>query len=117
MAITLNTLAYEQDSWVNENNVVYRGPSASHTVRDEVQLKRTPPKPTADFGGVARSTIRRAKTLTLSNGKTADCVFNVEVSVPVGAVEANVDALRDDIGDLLISATGGLVVNKHDLTH
>lgn len=117
MTITLNTLAYEQDGWVNPDLTIYRGPAATSMVKDLIALGRTRPTPTADFDGISRSRLKRTKTLTLTNGLKHEATFEVLVGIPVGAVTAEVDALRDDIGDLVISAVGAAVVNNHDITH
>jgi len=116
MAITLNTLAYEQDTFESANRVKYVGPANSFTIKDTLTLGRTLPKATATFSGVARSNAKRVKTLTLPDGSKHDAIISVDVSLPVGAVDADVDALRDDVGDFLISATAGLLIKKHDLT-
>lgn len=117
MAITLNTLSYDMDAWQNPNLVYYRGPSETSTVKDRLSLGRTAPKATALDAGVARSHLKRTKTVDIGGGVLKDIIIEVNVSVPVGAATASVDALRDDVGDLLISATGAAVVNNHDLTH
>lgn len=116
MAITLNTQNYEMDSWKDENRVQYRGPAVTDVVKDEITLSRTSPKPTADFAGVSRSSIKGVFT-DVSTGKNLDLIITIEVSKPVGIPDAFVDERRDRMGDLFISAIGGLVVNKHDVTH
>lgn len=117
MSITLNTLAYTQDPALNANLVPYIGPANTHTVKDQLVLGRTAPKPTSTFRGMARSSVKRAKTLTLDDGSKADAIINVSVSIPVGAATADVNALRDDVGDFLISADAGTLINNHDLTY
>jgi len=115
MAITLNTLVYNQDSFVSADKVSYAGPSNTFQVKDLVILGRIAPKPTATYEGKAKSSMKRVKTVTLPNGKKDDIIIEMTVSVPVGALAADVDALRDDLGDLAISATGQSLVNTHKL--
>jgi len=117
MSITLNTLVYNQDSFASPDRVVYVGPSHTYTLKDQIFLGRAAPKPTKDFRGVARAYFKRVKTLTLDDSTKADVIINVEVAVPVGAASADVDAVRDDVGDLIISAIGQAVVNTTDITH
>jgi hypothetical protein len=38
-----------------------------------------------------------------------------EFSIPVGMAEADIDSLRDDLGDLLISSNGDDLVFKHKI--
>lgn len=117
MAITINTLAYNQDSQPTSDKVVYSGPSNNFSVKDLLTLGRTPPKPTSTFAGVARSLIKRTKTLTLADSTKADAIVELSVSLPVGAADADIDALVDDVADFAISAAGKDVIRKHDLTH
>lgn len=117
MSITLNTLVYNQDASISANKVQYTGPLHSFQVKDLVTLGRTAPKATTLSDGKARSELKRTKTVNLTNGKTDDAIITVNVAYPVGMAEADADAIRDDIGDLIISAIGKLVTWNHDLTH
>jgi hypothetical protein len=117
MSITLNTLAYGQDSFATPNKVVYVGPSHSFSVKDTLALSRVAPKPTKDFAGVARSEAKRTKTVTLGDGSQAEAIVTISCSLPVGMAEADADALRDDIGDFAIGADGKALFWKHDLTY
>jgi uncharacterized protein YkwD len=117
MSITLNTLVYNQDSFVSPSKVAYTGPDHSFTTKDLLTLARTAPKPTATFAGVARSEVKRTKTVTLADGSTADAIVTVSCSLPVGMTQADADALRDDVGDFTISADAGTLFWNHDLTY
>lgn len=117
MPITLNTLVYNQDAFVNPNAVDYTGPSHSFAVKDKISLSRTAAKPTSTFAGVAKAQAKRTKTVTLADGSKADAIVTIHCSLPVGMVKADADALRDDIGDLAISATGETLFWNHDLTY
>lgn len=116
MAITLNTLAYSQDTTVTKDKVDYTGPSNTFAVKDKLSLARTAPKPTISFRGVARSEAKRTKTVVLADGTTADAIISVNASLPVGMVKADADALRDDMGDFLIGADGDALMWSHDIT-
>lgn len=117
MSITLNTLAYAQDSFVTPNKVNYVGPSQNFTTKDLLSLGRTAPKPTATYAGNARSEVKRTKTVTLADGSKADAIITVSASFPVGMAQADVNSLRDDVGDFLISADAGTLMWNHDLTY
>jgi len=116
MTITLNTLAYSQDASVTRDKVEYTGPSNTFAIKDKLSLARVAPKPTLTFDGVARAEVKRTKTVTLANGKTADAIVTATVSFPVGMAKADADALRDDVGDFLIGANGDSLMWAHDIT-
>lgn len=116
MAITLNTLAYNQDSFAAPNRVVYTGPSHNFSIKDTLSLARVVPKPVKDFAGVARAEAKRTKTVTLADGSKADAIVTISCSFPVGMAKADADALRDDVGDFAISTQGGDLFWAHDLT-
>lgn len=117
MALTINTLSYEKDTEINSNRIRYNGPSNTFAVKDNIVLGRVPPKPTATFAGIARAEVKRTKTVTLADGSTADAIVTTSFSYPVGMAKADADALRDDIGDFLISAAGDTLSWSHDLTY
>lgn len=117
MSIDLNTKSYVQDAFINPNKVLYVGPDHNFSSEDTITLGRTAPKPTATSKGVARSEVRRAKSVTLADGSTGIAVVRIECSFPVGTAQADVDSLRDDVGDFAISAAAGTLMWNHDLTY
>jgi len=113
MAITLNTKTYNFDTFVSSNKARYSGPAQSATIKDNIFLGKTEPK-TLDATGTARTQVKVVKTVLI--GTTyRDIIFDGSVAVPVGALQADVDLVRDDFGDLMISATAGNLVNKGTL--
>lgn len=117
MSITLNTVAYSQDSFVSKDKVQYTGTSHSFTTKDLLTLARTAPKATPTFAGVARAEAKRTKTVVLSDGSKADAIITVSCSLPVGMAKADADALRDDVGDFAISSACETLFWNHDLTY
>lgn len=116
MAITVNTLSYAHDGNVNPNLALYRGPAATIGTKDLIALGRTLPNPSGDFAGVARSRIKRTKTVTLADSSTHEVTVEVLIGVPVGASVSDVNGLLDDVGDLLTSAVGQNLANEHEIT-
>lgn len=112
MAITLNTVVYANDTAESPNKFRYLSPSHTATAKDTLTLSRTDPKPTAESDGKARSEVKRTKLVTLANGKKDVLIVYGGASVPVGTAKADVDALRDDVGDFLIAAVGDNLVVK-----
>lgn len=115
MTITVNTKAFNLDSFASKDKVVYQGPGHTVNVKDVLSLARVAPKPTATFAGVARAEAKFARTLTLADGTKAEAIGTASFSIPVGAAQADVNALADDLGDLLISQNGLDLVWKSDV--
>lgn len=115
MTVTVNTKAYAFDTNPTPDSGRHTGPAATHSVKDYLDLKRAAAKPTADFAGVARASAKFVRTVTLGDGSKADAIAEASFSIPVGMAEADVDSLRDDLGDFLIAANGDDLVWKHDI--
>ncbi|DAD51349.1 coat protein [ssRNA phage Gerhypos.1_51] len=106
MALTVNAGSYTADSF-NKDSVSYIGPAKTVTIKDDVKLSRTAPKPSASFSGLGRTEAKLTRTLTLTGALTSlgDAIVSVQVSVPVGYTAANVDTLLDDFGAFVASAS------------
>lgn len=106
MSLTVNASTYTADSF-QKDQVSYIGPAKTVSVKDDVRLARTAPKPTALFSGVARTSAKLTRTLPLTGAltPTGDAIVDIQVSVPVGHSAANVDTLLNDMGALLSSAS------------
>jgi len=106
MSLTVNAKTFNADSF-GVNAVGYIGVLKTVTVKDDLSLKRTAPKPTDVFSGVGRTTAKLTRTLTLTGAKTtlSDALCEINVSVPVGYAGADVDALLNDMGSFLASAS------------
>lgn len=106
MSLSINAKTYTADSF-QQNVVGYIGASKTVSVKDDVALKRTAPKATDVFSGVGRTTAKLTRTLTLTGAKTpaGDCIVEINVSVPVGYAGADVDAMLNDMGSFLASAS------------
>jgi hypothetical protein len=115
VTITVNTKAYAFDTNPTPDAGRHVGPAQTYQVKDYLDLRRTAPKPTADFDGVARASLKFVRTVTLADGSKADAIAEASFSIPVGMAEADIDSLRDDLGDLLISQNGDDAVYKQDI--
>lgn len=106
MSLTINAKTYTADSF-NTSQIGYIGASKTVSVKDDVVLKRTAPKPTSVFSGVGRTSAKLTRTLTLTGAltPTGDGMVEINVSVPVGYTAADVDALLNDMGSFLASAS------------
>lgn len=106
MSLTINAKTYTADSF-QQNAVGYIGSAKTVSSKDDVVLRRTAPKPTAVFSGVGRTQAKLTRTLTLTDALTpsGDGIVDINVSIPVGYTAADVDALLNDMGAFLASAS------------
>lgn len=106
MSLTINAKTYTADSFAT-GQIGYIGSLKTVSVKDDVILKRTAPKPTTVFSGVGRTTAKLTRTLTLTGAltPTGEAICEINVSVPVGYTAADVDALLNDMGAFLASAS------------
>jgi hypothetical protein len=102
MSLTPGALTYTANNFEKER-VGYIGPANTASVKDVISLGYTPPKPTAVFSGVSRYSWKwtNTRTLTGSLTPTADAIFEVSVSVPVGetGLAALVDAFQAQVSE------------------
>lgn len=113
MALTVNASSYTVNS-VGPNLVSYAGPAHTSSVKDALSLGRTAAKPTAVFSGVVRSEGKLTRTLTLTGALTpvGDAILEIRTSIPVGVAGAAIDALLNDMGAFLASATYKTIVKN-----
>lgn len=104
MSLSVNAKTYTADSF-SANAVQYNGPAKTLTIKDDIVLKKTSPKPTSLFSGVSRANLKLTRTLTLTGAltPTGEAILEVSLSVPVGASSANVNTMIDDVGAWLAS--------------
>lgn len=106
MALTINAKTYSADSF-QKDSVGYIGTGKTVTVKDDVKLQRTAPKPTSVFSGLGRTQAKMTRTLTLTGAltPTGDAICQIDVAVPVGYTAADIDTLLNDMGSFLASAS------------
>lgn len=106
MSLTVNAGTYTADSF-SKDSVGYIGAAKTVSVKDDVKLSRTAPKPTSTFSGLARTSAKLTRTLTLTNAltPTGDAIVEILVAAPVGYTAANIDTLLNDMGAFLASAS------------
>lgn len=106
MSLSINTKTYTADSY-QKDSVGYLGAAKTVSVKDDVVLRRTAAKATSTFSGMGRTTAKLTRTLTLTGALTpsGDGGVQIDVFVPVGAASADIDALLNDFGAFLASAT------------
>lgn len=117
MALVFNAKTYNADSY-QKDIVGYIGAAKTVTVKDDVRMARTAPKQTSTFSGLGRTSAKLTRTFTLTGALTAvgDAIITVDVAVPVGYAAADVDALLNDMGALVSSATFKTHVKSQQIT-
>ncbi|UUW21141.1 MAG: hypothetical protein [Sanya solspi-like virus 1] len=116
MTITLNAKAYNYDAAIDSNANQMTGPSHSVAEKDILALRREQNK--ANGTRPATTRVRSKFTRTLTNavtGEKFDSISEHYVLVPTWATQAQVDSLRDDHGDLLVSTNGADLYWKLDI--
>jgi hypothetical protein len=106
MTLTVNAKAFTANQF-NNTAVGYFGPAKTVTVKDDIKLGYTVAKSTDAFSGLSRSSAKLTRTHTLTGAKTTsgDAILSIEVAVPVGSAAADIDALLNDMGSYLSSAS------------
>jgi len=106
MSLTINAKTYTADSY-QKDSVGYTGPAHTLSVKDYVRLLRNAAKAVVGFSGVSRTDAKLTRTLTLTGALTTahDAILDVSMSVPVGAASADIDAMLNDFGAFVASAT------------
>lgn len=105
MAITYNTRSYTEYR-NSPDSIAYAGPAHTLTLKDNLSCARVLPKPTSTFAGVARPSLKQVKTVVVNatTGETADMIYTVSASIPVGAPSADIDAIHADLAAFINSA-------------
>lgn len=118
MALTINAKTFTADSF-QKDSVSYIGTGKTVSVKDDVRLARTAPKPSATFSGVGRTQAKMTRTFTLTGAltPTGDAILDINVSVPVGFAGADVDTMLNDMGAYLASASFKTLVKTQQVSY
>lgn len=118
MTMTVNAKTFTADK-VGPDSVGYIGPAHTLSLLDDIQVGRVVAKPTATFSGVARSSSKLTRTLTLTGALTpsGNAICQINVSIPVGAASADIDAILNDMGSHLSSATFKTIVKNQQINY
>jgi len=97
MTWTFNSKAFTADGQT-ANAVQYAGPAQTLSLKDQLRVARTAPKPTSTFSGVGRTQVKLVRTLTLTGALTPthEGIIDLSMSMPVGFTGADVDAMVND---------------------
>ena len=106
MSLTVNAKTFTANSY-GPTAVVYLGPAHTVSLKDDIRMSLVVPKPTSTFSGVGRTSAKLSRTSTLIGALTPtwDAILDIQCTIPVGMASADVDALLNDMGAFLSSAT------------
>lgn len=116
MTVTVNSGTYTADSFAKDA-ITYTGPGKTVSLRDDLRLARTPAKPTSVFSGVSRTSAKLTRTFTLTGAltPTGEGSIQIDVALPVGMSDAAIDALANDCGAFLSSASFKLTLKQQKI--
>lgn len=105
MSLVFNSKTYVADAATGPNSIPYNGPAATLAVKDRMDVSRVPPKGNSVYSGNARSRFKLTRTNTLTGAKTAtaDAIYDISVSNPVGTADAAIDTACADLAALVAS--------------
>jgi len=113
MSFTLNTKTYAEDVQLSINAKRYTGPAQDNDTLDIVDAKRTDPKPSGDFNGQSKGSLKLTRTMTDGTVNIGNGLIQLSVSVPADAVSSETDALIDDAAAWLATASAkSLLVDR-----
>jgi len=118
MTLPVSGMTYTADSF-QKDQVAYHGVLNTTSVKDEVRLARTAPKPTATFSGVGRTSAKLTATLPLTGAltPTGDMIIDIQATVPVGATTATVEDWLTALGVFVGSASFKSHVNAQKISY
>lgn len=115
MALTINAKTYNLDSHRSADSVRYTGPNHTLSVKDYVDLKRTPPKPTATSAGRGKASYKMTRLLTDGTDPLEDGILEIAVSFPVGAASSEVQSMITDSGTWVLTASADDLFEDQDV--
>lgn len=115
MSLTVNSLAYANDTPRSPDSYRYTGPSHTLSTKDYIDLKRTPPKVTADSNGKGRSQVKLTRTMTDGTDPVGDGIMNIDSSIPVGTQSSEISGMLTDLATWAATAAALALVEDLDI--
>lgn len=117
MSLTVNAKTFVPNSF-GPTAITYFGPAHTVSALDDIRLAYVAPKPTSVFSGVGRTSVKLSRTVPLTGALTPTGVMIVEINVssPVGAASADIDAALNDTGSHLSGATQKTIVKNQQIS-
>jgi len=113
MALTVNAGTYTGDTARSPDSYRYLGTANTFSNKDYVDVWRKAPISTSTSDGKGRAFFKLVRTLTDGTDPVDDMILKIEVSVPVGSVTAQQQAVLDDAAAwLATSAADSVLLNQ-----
>lgn len=113
MTITVNTKPYNLDV-ASGNSARFIGPNHTFQNVDVLVFARTAPKPTKDFAGVSRASVKLTRTVAIGTDARANISLGGDNhSIPVGASQADIDTALADYAAILADTSVKAFIGKH----
>jgi len=115
MPLSVNTLAYANDTSRSPDSFRYLGPANTFSVKDWLDVWRKAPIATADSAGKARSMGKLTRTMTDGTDPVGDGILKLESSIPADAARSEQEAMIDDFATWLLTAEAKDVLLDHEI--
>lgn len=115
MSLTVNALAYANDTSRGPDAFRYLGPANTLSIKDYVDVWRKAPISTSTSAGKGRSLVKLTRTLTDGTVAVGDGILKVETSLPVGATSAQLQAMITDLATWLLTAAADSILIDQEI--
>jgi len=118
MSLTPGALTYTPDSY-QKDQVGYVGVLKTASVKDDIVVGRTLPKPVSTFSGVLKTRYKLTRTYALTGAltPTGDIIVEVSASVPVGMSSTDVATVKGVIADMVTEADFLTLIRDGKITY
>jgi hypothetical protein len=115
MSLTVNAKSYDFDTSRSPDSVRYNGPSNTFSVKDYIDAWRKAPIATSLTDGKGRAFAKLTRTVTDGTDDVGDVILKVEISAPVGAATAELEACITDVATWLATSSADDMLLSHDI--
>jgi len=115
MSLTVNTIAYSNDTARTPDSYRYHGPDHTATAKDYVDLKRVTPRLVNGVYSKSRAQAKLTRTMTDGTDPLDDGICTIDIAYPVGASSAEITALLVDLATWATTAAGDALVSDHSI--
>jgi len=115
MSLTINALAYANDTSRGPDSFRYLGPNQTLSVKDYADMWRKAPIVTSTSAGKGRSLAKLTRTLTDGTDAVGDGIVKFETSIPADSARAQQEAMIDDLATWLLTAAAKSVLLDHEI--
>jgi hypothetical protein len=115
MPLTVNSIAYSNDTPRTPDSYRYTGPENTASTKDYLDLKRVSAKPSNGSLGKTRAQAKLTRTMTDGTDPIDDGIISLDIAIPVGSASAEIAALLLDLSTWATTAAALALVEDHDI--